>query len=172
MILKCVLVAFVLAAASARTTSSANLNEIPKEEARSSESPTSYLSDLRYAYKVYQECAAGDLSPCLKLKLVTAMDRAFRSYSALPIYDGVTFVKDPAAPAESAPKTETELDASLPRGLDRDDALNALITDKISNFLNTHSLQVSSSNFAHDCSLTFNLIGRSNFPTRTKSKGP
>lgn len=142
MIFKCIVVTLLSTAVLARTTTT-NLNEIPHEEARSSESTSSYLSDLRYVYKVYQECAATDLSPCLKLKLVTAMDRAFRAYTEVPLMDGVTFVKDPKAPAEENLKTEAELDASLPRALsDREDALNSMISEKLVNFFDTHSLQV------------------------------
>ncbi|KAK4875559.1 hypothetical protein RN001_011981 [Aquatica leii] len=140
MILKYFVVVLLVSAAWARTSTS-NLNEIPNE-ARSEESSNTYLGDLRYAYKVYKECASSDLSPCLKLKLVSAMDRALRSYSEVSLIDGVKFVKDVNAPAESAPKTEAELEASLPRGLDRENALNSLIVEKITNFFDTHSLQI------------------------------
>jgi len=142
MIFKCVVLTLLASAVWARSTST-NLNEISPEEARSSEAPSSYISDLRYVYKVYQECAATDLSPCLKLKLVTAMDRAFRSYSEVPLMEGITFVKDSKVQVETTPKTEAELEASLPRTLsDREDALNTMIAEKVSTFFDTHSLQI------------------------------
>ncbi|KAF5286524.1 hypothetical protein FQR65_LT12528 [Abscondita terminalis] len=139
MILKYFVAVLLVSGAWARTSSS-NLNEIPNE-ARSDESSNFYSSDLRYAYKVYKECAS-DLSPCLKLKLVSAMDRALRSYSEVSLMDGIKFVKDVNAPSEPEPKSEAELEATLPRGLDRENALNSLIIEKLSNFFNTHSLQV------------------------------
>ncbi|XP_066146302.1 uncharacterized protein Osi8 [Euwallacea fornicatus] len=103
----------------------------------------SYLNDFKYMYKVYQECASQDLTPCLKLKLLAAMDRATRSYN-LNLIDGITFVKDPNAPAEQeGPKTEAEIEASLPRSLnEKDGALTGLLLGKAASFLGSHTLQI------------------------------
>ncbi|GLV32670.1 Osiris 8 [Carabus blaptoides fortunei] len=120
---KCVIIAFfaVVALSSARSTTSSQTNAIPQETARADES--SFASDLRFLYKIYQECSVTDLSTCLKLKLVTAMDRASRSFPVV--------------------QSEAEIEASLPRALnDREDALNSLILDKIFDFFQTHTLQV------------------------------
>lgn len=117
-----------------------------QDQARSSEQ-LPILSDLRFMYKIYQECSAADLSSCLKLKLVAAMDRAARSFSDINLVDGVTFVKDQskANEVEQSAKSEVELEASLPRSLnDRETTLNALIMEKVSNFFDSHSLQVTS----------------------------
>lgn len=126
----------------ARTTSTSQ-NAIPKEEGRASDF-SSYMGDFRFLYKTYQDCAAVDLSSCLKLKLVTALDRAARTYSDVSILDGVTLVKDEATPVDSTPvKSESELEASLPRSLnEKEDTLNGLILDKIAGFFSTHTLQV------------------------------
>lgn len=144
MFVKCLIIcALVATSAWARTTGTSHNSIHHQEEARSQESP-SYLGDLRYVYKVYKECAAVDLTSCLKLKLVAAMDRAARSYADMSLFDGVSFVKDPnaaATPIES--KTETEIEADLPRSLsERDDALNSMIAEKASSFLESHTLQV------------------------------
>ncbi|KAJ8910873.1 hypothetical protein NQ315_000504 [Exocentrus adspersus] len=143
MVLKCVVLALVATTALART-SGTTLNSVHQETARSEES-NSYLGDLRYVYKVYQECAVKDLTACLKLKLVAALDRVARSYSEIPLFSGVTFVKDPKAttPAAEEVKSEAEIEASLPRALeDREDTLNNMILNKVGNFLGTHSLQI------------------------------
>lgn len=145
MVLKCVLVlALATATATARTAGTAQ-NSVHQDAARSDESPT-YLGDLRYVYKVYQECAATDLTACLKVKLLAALDRVARTYAEVPIFDGVTFVKDPkAAPVQQEVKSEAEIEATLPRALEeREDALNSLIANKVSDFFETHTLQVSS----------------------------
>lgn len=146
---KCVIIAFfaVVALSSARSTTSSQTNAIPQETARADES--SFASDLRFLYKIYQECSVSDLSTCLKLKLVTAMDRASRSFPVVQILDGVTFVKETSAVEQqqqpAAVKSEAEIEASLPRALnDREDALNSLILDKIFDFFQTHTLQVCS----------------------------
>lgn len=140
MVLKCFVLCLLACSALARTTGTTQ-NTI-HENARSEEG--SYLGDLRYVYRVYQECSATDLSSCLKLKLLAAMDRVARTYSEIPLFEGVTFVKDPKAAAEPVEvKTEAEIEASLPRALeDRDDALNGLIANKVSSFFGSHTLQV------------------------------
>ncbi|KAK5644800.1 hypothetical protein RI129_006100 [Pyrocoelia pectoralis] len=140
MILKCFVVTLLFSVAWSRTAST-NLNDIP-HEARSEQSASSHLGDLHYAYKVYQECATSDLSPCLKLKLISVMDRALRAYNDVSVMEGVTFVKDSKAPQETEPKTVAEIEAGLPRELNRDDALNQLIVERLVNFFDTHSLQI------------------------------
>ncbi|RZB41620.1 osiris-like protein [Asbolus verrucosus] len=138
MLLKCVIIFWAAATAWGRTTPLQN--SIHEETPRSQDS--SYFSDLNYVYKVYQECAAKDLAPCLKLKLISAIDRVARNYAELSIFDGIAFVKDPKASVNEI-KTEEEIEATLPRALnERDTALNTIITDKITNFFDTHTLQV------------------------------
>ncbi|CAH1375166.1 uncharacterized protein Osi8 [Tenebrio molitor] len=135
---KCLVLFAAFAAVSARSAAPAQ-NAIP-DEARAQDA--SYLGDLRYVYKVYQECAAKDLGPCLKLKLIAAMDRAARNYAELPLFDGISFVQDPKA-APNEVKTEEEYEATLPRALsERDTALNTMIFDKVTHFFDTHTLQV------------------------------
>ncbi|KAI4461707.1 hypothetical protein MML48_5g00002974 [Holotrichia oblita] len=137
---KCVLLAVFVTVACARSTATSQ-NAIPEETPRSEES-ASYMGDLRYMYKVYQECAATDLSSCLKLKLVTAMDRVARNYAEVPIIDGVNFIRSNDVPNEEI-KSEAEIEASLPRALtERETTLNNLIFDKIATFFETHTLQV------------------------------
>ncbi|GJQ85501.1 hypothetical protein Trydic_g23089 [Trypoxylus dichotomus] len=137
---KCVLFAIFVTVSYARSTATSQ-NAIPDETPRSEES-ASYMGDLRYIYKVYQECAATDLSSCLKLKLLTTIDRVARNYADVPIIDGVNFVKNGEVPKEEI-KTEAEIEASLPRALsEREVTLNNLIVDKVANFFETHTLQV------------------------------
>lgn len=143
MYLKCVIFALVagLAVTSGRSTSSSQTNAIPQESARSDDS---FVGDLRFLHKIYQDCASSDMSTCLKLKLVTAMDRAARAYPIVQLMDGVSFVQD-IADQTNAAQSENEIEAGLPRALtDREDALNSLIVDRIFNFFQTHTLQVSS----------------------------
>lgn len=136
---RCIIIAIIAASACARTTS------VPEETARSDDS-SGYFGDLKYVYRVYKECAATDLSSCLKLKLVSALDRAARAYSDVSLFEGVSFVKDPKATAINEVKTEAELETTLPRSLtEKDEALNHLILDKVTNFFETHTLQVSPS---------------------------
>lgn len=138
---RCVVIALTVAVAFARSAPSSQ-NSITEDEARSQES-SSYFGDIRYMFKVYQECAATDLASCLKLKLVAAIDRAARSYPTFTLFDGVSFVRQGEVPQEAPTKSEAEIEASLPRSLDeKDQALNTLIADKVSSFFDTHTLQV------------------------------
>lgn len=142
MYLKCVIFTLVaaLAVASGRSTASSQTNAIPQESARSDSD--SFVGDLRFLHKMYQDCASSDLSTCLKLKLVTAMDRAARAYPVVQIMDGVSFVQDDSEQPGTA-QSENEIEANLPRALnDREDALNSLIVDRIFTFFQTHTLQV------------------------------
>jgi len=117
-------------------------NAAPAESARGIDE-TSYFGDFKFMYKVYQECAATELSSCLKLKLIAAMDRAARSFNQIPIVDGVAFVKESNIVEDSTPVTEADLEAQLPRALaEKDSALNNLIFQKLGQFFESHTLQV------------------------------
>ncbi|KAJ8952316.1 hypothetical protein NQ318_017210 [Aromia moschata] len=144
MLFKCTIILTTLVVTALARTAGTSQNTIHDASPRSEESNT-YFGDLRYVYKVYQECSATDLVSCLKLKLIAAIDRAARAYPEIPLFDGVTFVKDPKAAEGTTedPKTEADIEASLPRALEeRDDALNNLMTNKIANFFETHTLKV------------------------------
>lgn len=151
MFVKCVVFALVASVVYGRSTTSHQNSIQDDHKARASDS-TSYYGDIRYLYKVYQECSATDFSSCLKLKLVAALDRVARS-ADFTLFDAVTFVKDPAAPAEP-PKSEAEIEANLPRSLDeKDSALNNMLTSKVSSFFDTHSVQVSLHSFIENSQL-------------------
>ncbi|XP_050304558.1 uncharacterized protein LOC126742069 [Anthonomus grandis grandis] len=144
MSLKFALFALFVSTVFARSTSFTNENSIDDSETpRASSDSYSYLNDFRYMYKVYQECATQDVTSCLKLKLLAALDRAARSYN-LNVLDGVSFVKDPEAVAAEEPvKSEAEIEANLPRALgEKDQALTGMILNKVGSFLETHTLQI------------------------------
>lgn len=139
---KCLVFGLVLHVVLARSTGVSPENSI-HETARSSEA-SSVFGDFKYVFKVYQECAAKELGSCLKMKLITALDRAAKSYNEIPLFEGVRFVREPNAPVENEIKSEAELEATLPRAIeDQQEALDGLISDRVSNFLESHTLQVS-----------------------------
>lgn len=127
---------------------SAKFNKADEEESQPRKA-SSYFGDIKYLYKTYQDCSASDLSTCLKLKLYTIIDRVARSNSDFKVYDGVTFVKDGEEQAdEAAPKTEDEIEASLPRSLDdKEQTLNTLIMDKIMSYFGSHTLKARNTHF-------------------------
>ncbi|KAG8038536.1 hypothetical protein G9C98_006232 [Cotesia typhae] len=133
----------VVSAAGRSTDSIAKTNSIDEQTGRSS-AANGLLGELRYVYQVYKECSGEEMSSCLKLKLVTAMDRVSRS-AQLNIAEGVTVVRDENSreKIEEAPKTPQEIEASLPRALeDKEDALNTMIFDKFVRFFQSHTLKL------------------------------
>ncbi|XP_056635950.1 uncharacterized protein LOC130444696 [Diorhabda sublineata] len=143
MISKCIIVlALVAHVALGRTTGTSAQNAVHESDTK--HEGNSYISDFRYMYKVYQECAATDVMSCLKLKLITALDRAAKSYSELPLIEGIKFVKDPQDTSTSQEvKSEAEIEATLPRSLDeKENVLDDIISDRVSNFLSSHTLQI------------------------------
>lgn len=141
----CVCLALLLATAAARSAetnpASNSIDEQQQQTARSSNNGV--FGDLRYVYQVYKECSGAELSPCLKLKLVSAMDRISRS-AQLNLAEGVTLVQDEPAANESEPeKSLQEIEAGLPRALDdKEDALNGMIFDRIVKFFQSHTLKL------------------------------
>lgn len=125
---------------------SAHLNKVDTDESQPRKA-SSYFGDIKYLYKTYQDCSSADLSTCLKLKLYTMIDRVARSTSDFKVYDGVTFVNEGDEPVdESVPKSEIEIEASLPRSLeDKEQTLNSLIMDKIMSYFGSHTLKVKKS---------------------------
>jgi len=119
----------------------------PKNLADNDDVPISFLgTDIRFLFRIYNDCSERDMSSCLKMKLVTALDRAAKSRSDLKVFEGVTFARDPSAVGDESidgkPISEEELEASLPRGLqDKEDQLDGLIMEKILGFFRSHILQ-------------------------------
>ena len=136
-------VVLLVATASARSAdTNPKTNSIDDETSRSASNGV--FGELRYVYQVYKDCSGTELSSCLKLKLLSGMDRISRSLQ-LNIADGVTLVRDETAQPmnNEAPKSIQEIEATLPRSLeDREDALNSLIFDKIVGFFQTHTLKL------------------------------
>ncbi|KAK0183027.1 hypothetical protein PV327_001105 [Microctonus hyperodae] len=141
----CVVALMVVAISARSTESNSKSNSIDEQSGRSS-SGNGIFGELRYVYQMYKECSGDEMSSCLKLKLLTAIDRAARSVQ-FNIADGITVVKDETSAQrdhnDEAPKTQQEIEASLPRALDdKEDALNTMIFDKVVRFFQSHTLKL------------------------------
>uniref|UniRef100_A0A182N5P1 Uncharacterized protein n=1 Tax=Anopheles dirus TaxID=7168 RepID=A0A182N5P1_9DIPT len=149
---KCLLVIGCLATVSFAHSASATLpissNSIDDGQQQPQQQQTpragSYLGEIKYLYKTYQDCASADVSTCLKMKLFTILDRVARSAKDFKLSEGVRFVRDQESPADAAPlKTEAQLEAELPRSLDeKERSLNSMLFDKVLSFFQSHTLQV------------------------------
>ncbi|XP_012287508.1 uncharacterized protein LOC105703591 [Orussus abietinus] len=113
------------------------------EEQGPRSSSSGLFGDLRQVYQMYKECSTSDLGFCLKLKLLSTMDRVSRS-AQVSVADGVTLINESPVPqVQEAPRSEEEIEATLPRALeDRENALNSMIFDKIVSFFQSHTLKL------------------------------
>ncbi|XP_011880701.1 PREDICTED: uncharacterized protein LOC105569120 [Vollenhovia emeryi] len=138
-----VCLAVLLTAVSARSAETNPTSNSINEPQTARSSSNGIFGDLRSVYQVYKECTGTEVSPCLKLKLLSAIDRVSRSVQ-LNLADGVTLVQDESAANESEPeKSLQEIEASLPRALDdKEDALNGMIFDKVAKFFQSHTLKL------------------------------
>ncbi|XP_015114410.1 uncharacterized protein LOC107039358 [Diachasma alloeum] len=133
-------IALLLAGVASARSTETKANAIDEQSGRSS---NGIFGELRYVYQMYKDCSGAELSSCLKLRLLTAMDRVSRS-AQLNIAEGVTVVKDEnTQEKEATPKTPQEIEANLPRSLeDKEDALNTMIFDKFLRFFQSHTLKL------------------------------
>jgi len=139
----CACLAVLLATASARSAESNPKSNSINEQQTARSSSGGMLGELRYVHQVYKECSGAELSPCLKLKLLSAIDRVSRS-AQLNVAEGVTLVQDESTSNESEPERSLqEIEANLPRALDdKEDVLNGMIFDKIVKFFQSHTLKL------------------------------
>lgn len=135
--------AVLLTTASARSAESNPTSNSINEHQTARSSSNGVFGELRYVYQVYKECSGAQLSPCLKLKLLSAIDRVSRS-AQLNLADGITLVQEESSTNESeSERSLQEIEANLPRALeDKEDALNSMIFDKIVKFFQSHTLKL------------------------------
>lgn len=156
--LTCLLLSSVGLIAMAHARSAEPLSQYPtnsidsEQQGRSSGSGVSgsVFGDLRSVYQIYKDCAGPEVSSCLKLKLLTTMERVSRS-AQLNIAEGVTLIKDESGQQQANEeqqqqqpiKSIQEIEANLPRSLeDKEEALNSMIVDKAVGFLQSHTLKL------------------------------
>lgn len=101
-------------------------------------------------YRLVTDCArTSDISVCLKMKVVTFLDRITSFKAPLQINDYISLARDPEYKEDSQarlmkPLSEAQLEESLPRAIDeRSSRLDEMIQEKLDNFLQSRSLQMS-----------------------------
>jgi hypothetical protein len=101
-------------------------------------------------YRLITDCAkTSDISVCLKMKVVTFLDRVTSIRAPLQINDYVSLARDPAYKdgpqgRSMKPLSEAQLEESLPRSIEeRSSRLDEMIQEKLDNFLQSRSLQMS-----------------------------
>lgn len=120
----------------------------PQQEQQATQQSTSFWKDLSLVYRIYQQCTGENMSVCLKVKLLTGLEKAFRTAKTLTLFEGIQFVS--SSTADKAQKrfhqpaiSEQDIEAVLPRGIDaKDQVLNSMIMKRLGSFLQDHTLQV------------------------------
>jgi hypothetical protein len=101
---------------------------------------------MRALVRVYDECHKSDFgfTTCLKKRAITFMDRVAR-LDSFAVGDGLKVMKSANSVIETVKSmSDNELEQALPRGLEaRDLKLNSMLIDRISGFLNSHTVQIS-----------------------------
>ncbi|KAK5644796.1 hypothetical protein RI129_006096 [Pyrocoelia pectoralis] len=100
---------------------------------------------LRIAFKVFDECSKSDgLSPCLKKKALTFLDRLGRM-DKLEISDDIKIVKVSNSSKESeSPVSEEQLEKNLPRNVNaRDAVLTDMLWNKVTSLVQTRNIEFS-----------------------------
>lgn len=96
---------------------------------------------VRYFSKLYEDCQnSNGLVPCLKKKAILFFDRAARM-EVIPLIDGVDVVKTSTTDVPAI--NENDIDAVLPRNLDKNEALTEMLWDRIAAFANSRTIQLS-----------------------------
>ncbi|XP_023302250.2 uncharacterized protein LOC111684331 [Lucilia cuprina] len=126
----------------------------------SSTSPSNVWKDLSMVYRLYQQCSAENLSICLKVKLLTGLEKVFRSAKKVKIMEGIQFVKADDTELPTKPLlSEQELEANLPRALEaKEQVLTNMIFKNLAGFLQHHTLQIKFPDIRPDDSLSANTV--------------
>ncbi|XP_068157209.1 uncharacterized protein Osi8 [Drosophila tropicalis] len=116
------------------------------QQASSGTSAVSFWKDMSLVYRIYQQCTGENMSVCLKVKLLTGLEKAFRSAKSLTLFEGVQFVSsspDNQQRSKLPSISEQDIEAVLPRGVDaKEQVLNSMIMKRVGNFLQDHTLQI------------------------------
>lgn len=136
----------------------------------SSTKSSDFFGDLKNMYRVYEECNAKELSTCLKMKLIHAIERLSRKID-VPIIDGaVSLVKNEKDVNED--QDNEVFEAALPRSIvEKESKLNEIIIDKTVNFFAGRSLQFKLNNIFKDIRRSFQGEVEGKFLPTNESSG-
>lgn len=102
--------------------------------------------NLRVLYRSLEKCERThhDLSTCIRLKAVTMLERALTSETPIVINDYLAVTPDKSALENVTTQTEEEIESTLPKNHEeKEAALDELIVDKMSRYIQSRSLRFS-----------------------------
>lgn len=95
---------------------------------------SSVLSDLFGMFSLNQKCVSKGIFECLRLKFLSAINRAVRTTDVLEVTHGVYFVKNPDVTERNTSDSRALLDTRI--------SIGQFLVEKLREFLKTHLLQV------------------------------
>lgn len=112
-----------------------------QEETSSSWTLFADRTEYRVIQKVLDDCMKSeDGITCLKTKAISFLDRAAR-LDSIPLFTGVSLARQQEEVSEMPAISEAELETTLPRGWShKNEKLDQMIYDRLSNFLANHTL--------------------------------
>lgn len=82
---------------------------------------------------IYNDCLRKDSVSCVKYKLFNFVDKVLGARDQYALTEGVTVVKTPNSPDNTG---------GAPRAISADDSVESLLLNRVSNFLQTHTIKV------------------------------
>lgn len=118
-------------------------NEVAKE----TQQPSMVEDSLGMAYRMVQGCGDKDMMLCLKMRMLTYVDRALRKSDDIPLIDGISLVRaeteENSRILNGRALSEDELDASLPKDAEsRDTQVENMLVERVARFLESRTLQL------------------------------
>lgn len=96
-----------------------------------------------FVSKIYGDCERKDyeLADCLKVKVVSLLDRASRS-DVIELGESMTLVRESNRIDHGRALSENDIEGTLSGEGEKGTKLNTMIFDRVSKFLNSHSLKI------------------------------
>jgi hypothetical protein len=107
----------------------ASISALPAEETRGN--ARNAVNDNDLMDSIYADCLRKDSVSCVKYKLFSFVDKMLGARDSFAVTEGVTVVK-----------TEGSEEQGAPRAINADDSIESLILNRVSNFLQTHTVKV------------------------------
>uniref|UniRef100_A0A1A9W5M4 Uncharacterized protein n=1 Tax=Glossina brevipalpis TaxID=37001 RepID=A0A1A9W5M4_9MUSC len=105
-------------------------NALPAEETRA-HARNAVVADNDIMDSIYSDCLRKDSVSCVKYKLFNFVDKVLGAREQFALTEGVTVVRTPDAPAND-----------YGRAISGDESFESLALNRISSFLNTHTIKV------------------------------
>ncbi|XP_055381173.1 uncharacterized protein LOC129611821 [Condylostylus longicornis] len=106
---------------------------LPAEESRGHARNAIGNGETDIMDSIYNDCLRKDSVSCVKYKLFNFVDKVLGARDQFALTEGVTVVKTPGSPDNTG---------GAPRAISADDSIESLLLNRVSNFLQSHTIKV------------------------------